>query len=122
MEYIGCANVYKTLGWKDSLVGQAYRYLFPNDIKVTRNGALHTAIVSNFQTGMLTLNFCNNYHLDKRDRDIPTHCSFSPPSSWQSTTHSTPKCVFGMGSVCVDLTHHPVRISFLPHQIIHCTS
>ena len=120
--YKGKEDIYKTIGWSDSIIGQSYLYLFPNDVHITSTGALHKPIVNTFQTGMLTLNFFNNYHLDMRDKDIPTHCSFSPPSSWSTSSSSSPHSVFGMGSVVVDLSCNDQRISFLPHQVKHCTS
>eukprot|EP00957_Ditylum_brightwellii_P035691 2706412-Ditylum_brightwellii.AAC.1 len=75
-----------------------------------------------FRTGMLTFNFFNNYHLDEKDKDIPTHCSFSPPPSWNSGPSQSPNSVFDMGSVTMDISTNPHRISFLPEQVVHCTS
>jgi hypothetical protein len=113
---------YETVGWKDFIVGESYLSLYPKDIHVTPQAALHAPVARCFQTGMLTLNFHNNYHLDQRDRNIPTHCSFSPPSNWVDDPSSSRNTVFGMGSVIADISKNAQRISFLPQQVKHCTS
>lgn len=96
--------------------------LYPNNIFLTHQGAILKPFANTFQNGMLTVNFSNNYHLDMKDCNFPTHISVSPPSSWDGIASESPKSVFGLGSVVVDLSSPPQRVSFLPNQVMHCTS
>ena len=116
-------NVCLTLGWNQTLVGKAYSSLYPNDLHFTKSCRLQEAIVENVEAGMATVNFHNCLHLDKKDKNEITHCSFSPPSRWKNTNELKSKhFVFSTGSVIIDLSGEPQRISFLPKQVYHGTS
>jgi len=114
---------YTTQGWKDSIVGKAYIDLFPLDMHLCSAG-LQEPTCNVFQCGMMTVNFHNCFHKDLRDQNQVSHCSFSPPVHWNlnNIDASPKKCVFAMGSVVCDISKHPMRISFLPQQVYHCTS
>ena len=114
---------YATQGWKDCPVGKAHLDLFPLDIHMCSAG-LQEPTCNVFQSGMMTVNFHNCYHKDKRDNNQVSHCSFSPPVHWKVNEGkgSSRKCAFAMGSVVCDISMHPMRISFLPQQVYHCTS
>ena len=119
----GICNDFTTKGWKDCVVGKNYLSLFPNDIHQTNVG-LQNATCDVFQSGMMTVNFHNCYHKDRRDKNQVSHCSFSPPVHWnlKVDTVCDDKCVFGMGSVLCDISKYPMRISFMPKDVFHCTS
>ena len=112
---------YKSLGWKDCSVGRAYHDLFPLDIHLNRAG-LKKPVCNTFQSGMMTVNFHNCYHKDKRYDSQVLHCSFSPPDHWYREDLNSRRCVFGMGSVVCDISKYPMCISFMPKHIYHCTS
>ena len=103
-------------------VGKAYLSLYPNDLHFTKSCGLQEAIVDNFEAGMATMNVHNCLHLDEKDKNEITHCSFSPPSTWKNSQKNSKLCVFSIGSVIIDLSGEPQRISFLPEQIYHVTS
>ena len=112
-----------TLGWNQTDVGKTYQFLFPNDIHMTKTCGIQDAIVDNVEAGMATINFHNCLHLDKRDKNELSHCSFFPPLKRQGDNKlSNEKCVFSTGSVAIDISGEPVRISFLPEQVYHGTS
>ena len=112
-----------TLGWNQTQVGKAYLSLFPNDLHFTKSCGLQEAIVDNFEAGMTTMNFHNCIHLDEKDKNEITHCSFSPPPTWEDYQSKKSKlCAFSTGRVIIDLSGEPQRISFLPEQIYHGTS
>ena len=72
---------------------------------------------------MGTINFHNCYHKDQRDVNELTHCSFSFPETWKHDAGSdSPHCAFCMGSVVVDVSFVPQRITCLPSQTFHCNS
>ena len=112
-----------TLGWNQTQVGKAYLSLFPNDLHFTKSCGLQEAIVDNFEAGMTTMNFHNCLHLDEKDKNEITHCSFSPPPTWEDYQSKKSKlCAFSTGRVIIDLSGEPQRISSLPEQIYHGTS
>ena len=112
-----------TLGWRQTDVGKTYQFLFPNDLHMTKTCGLQEAIVDNFEAGMATINFHNCLHLDEHDKNELSHCSFFPPLKKEGDKKlSNKKCVFSTGSIAVDISGEPVRISFLPEQVYHGTS
>ena len=116
-------NNYLTQGWYQTSVGKSYLSLFPNNIHVTPKCGIQEPIAGCFDAGMGTINFHNCYHKDQRDVNELTHCSFSSPEKWKHDTGSdSPHCAFCMGSVVVDVSFVPQRITFLPSQTYHCTS
>ena len=83
-----------TLGWNQTQVGKAYLSLFPNDLHFTKSCGLQEPIVDNFEAGMTTMNFHNCLHLDKKDKNEITHCSFSPPPMWKDYPPKNKNYVF----------------------------
>ena len=83
-----------SLGWSLTNVGKSYSSLFPNDLHFTKSYILQEAIVNTFQTGMamIILHIC--LHLDQKDKNKVSHCSFSPPSTWKDDA------VLGLKNVC----------------------
>ena len=106
-------------------MGIAYQGLFPNMVDIIPGKGLRVPVANVAQSGVLTMGFERPYHIDPRDRNQPTHCSWFPPEFWQSCItqcRTFVGCGFAMGSTIVDLTANPTRITFLPNHVHHCTT
>ena len=94
-----------TLGWNQTQVGKAYLSLFPNDLHFTKSCGLQEPIVDNFEAGMTTMNFHNCLHLDEKDKNEITHCSFSPPPTWKDDQSIVVQCQWKDESIVVDTNY-----------------
>ena len=74
-----------------------------------------------FDNGIITVNFQTKFHIDRKDRDCVTHCTFCPPMV-KSKKKTSLNFIQGFCLVktMVDLSL-PVRISFLGYDVYHCT-
>ena len=112
-------------GWRDHAIGRAYLSLYPNKCDVLKSKGLFSPVANVAQAGLLTLNFERPYHRDPKDKNMPTHCSWSPPSFWVAAREQNNNFIgtgFAMGNTVVDLTECPTRISFMPYSTYHCTA
>ena len=69
--------------------------------------------------GICTANFYTPLHIDQRDGNSITNCSYSLPSKWK--TNNKTDTVFSLGNYIIDISRCNCNIAFLGNHSVHST-
>ena len=118
-------------GWSNHVIGRSYielydhreRAILSRPYKTTSQNKRHKTMLKEVHDfmgkGICTANFYTPLHIDPRDGNNITNCTYSLPPSWNK--QSTTQTVFSLGNYVIDISKHNCNIAFLGNHSVHST-